>query len=101
MTWSPACDGRGLAPACASSALGGLAALLGRHARSAGFATLQPAFASQLDRCGVLPVILGRVLDLARSDVYDQLAKLVGVARTFAWAVGHDPRVPARTAVGC
>jgi hypothetical protein len=66
-------------PACS------LAALLGRHLGRARLPALETALASQRNRRRVLSGILrGRVLGLARGDVYDQLGELVGVAGTFA-----------------
>jgi hypothetical protein len=60
------------------------AALLGCHLGGTGLPALQATFASQRDRCGVLPVIRERVLDLAGRDVHDQLGELVGVAWALA-----------------
>ena len=82
-------------PAGVGSALGGLAALLGRHALGAGLPALKAAFAPKLDRSGVLLAVdrLDRVLGVASGDVEDQLASWFG-SRGLRERSGMLPTLP-------
>ena len=57
----------------------GRVTLLRRHLLCPCFAALQPAFSAERDSRRVLSYALGRVLNVARSDIYDELAELVGI----------------------